>query len=105
MARRVVEMLLDDLDGGEAAETVHFGLDGKTYEIDLSNDNATKIREILDPYVKAARKKSRSGKAFRRTAVAPDPAAVRAWAKSTGRRIPDRGRIPKETVEAFLAAH
>ncbi|MFC5719540.1 Lsr2 family protein [Streptomyces gamaensis] len=104
MAQRVVVTLSDDIDGGEAAETVIFGLDGKSYEIDLNAANAKKLRSALAPYVAAGRKHSRSGKTFKRTAVAPDPAAVRAWARSHGMDVPPRGRIPKKVYEAFNAA-
>ncbi|OAR23924.1 hypothetical protein A8W25_15710 [Streptomyces sp. ERV7] len=104
MAQRVVVTLSDDLDGGEAAETVTFGLDGKAYEIDLNLVNAKKLRKALAPYVEAGRKQSRSGKVFRHTSVAPDPAAVRAWARSHNMEVPTRGRIPKKVYEAFSAA-
>ncbi|MEU1623796.1 Lsr2 family protein [Streptomyces sp. NPDC020096] len=104
MAQRVVVTLSDDIDGGEAEETVAFGLDGKTYEIDLSSANADKLRDALTPYLKAGRRRSRSGKAYKRTSVAPDPAAVRAWARSHGFDVPPRGRIPKKVYEAFDAA-
>ncbi|MGK5630010.1 histone-like nucleoid-structuring protein Lsr2 [Streptomyces sp. URMC 123] len=104
MAQRVVVTLSDDIDGGEAAETVIFGLDGKSYEIDLNSANAKKLRGTLAPYVAAGRKRSASGKAYHRTAVAPDPAAVRAWARSNGMEVPPRGRIPKKVYEAFNAA-
>ncbi|KOG86210.1 histone-like nucleoid-structuring protein Lsr2 [Streptomyces varsoviensis] len=104
MAQRVVVTLSDDIDGGEAAETVTFGLDGKSYEIDLNTANAKKLRVALAPYLEAGRKQSRSGKVYRRTAVAPDPAAVRAWARSHGMDVPPRGRIPKKVYEAFNAA-
>ncbi|MFI9205809.1 Lsr2 family protein [Streptomyces sp. NPDC053048] len=104
MAQRVVVTLSDDIDGGEAAETVIFGIDGKSYEIDLNTANAKKLRGVLAPYVEAGRKQSRSGKAYRRTAVAPDPAAVRAWARSHGMEVPPRGRIPKKVYEAFNEA-
>jgi Lsr2 len=104
MAQRVVVTLFDDIDGGEAAETVSFGLDGKTYEIDLSEVNAEKLRDGLAPFVGAGRRRSRSGKAFRTTAVAPDPATVRAWARSHGMDVPPRGRIPKKVYEAFAEA-
>ena len=40
MAQRVQVQLLDDITGEEAAETITFGLDGVSYEIDLSADNA-----------------------------------------------------------------
>ncbi|WFB08674.1 Lsr2 family protein [Streptomyces sp. LX-29] len=105
MAQRVVVTLSDDIDGGEAEETVAFGLDGKSYEIDLSSANAKKLRVALAPYVEAGRKRSRSGKAYKRTTLAPDPAVVRAWARSNQMDVPPRGRIPKKVYEAYDAAH
>ena len=62
MARRIVHQLVDDLDGsvlevGEG-ETVLFSLDGTAYEIDLTDANAAALREILAPYVDAARRVS-----------------------------------------------
>jgi hypothetical protein len=105
MAQRVVVTLSDDLDGGEAEETVVFGLDGKAYEIDLSATNADKLRNALTPYLAAGRRRSRSGKIYQRTAIAPDPAAVRAWARSHGMEVPPRGRIPKRVYEAFNSAN
>ncbi|MCP9209248.1 histone-like nucleoid-structuring protein Lsr2 [Streptomyces cucumeris] len=104
MAQRVVVTLSDDLDGGAAEETVAFGLDGRSYEIDLNAVNAEKLRDALAPFVEAGRKRSRSGKTYRRTSVAPDPAAVRAWARSHGMEVPPRGRIPKKVYEAFNAS-
>ncbi|MCP9958300.1 MULTISPECIES: histone-like nucleoid-structuring protein Lsr2 [Streptomyces] len=108
MAQRVVVTLTDDIEGGEAAETVRFGLDGKWYEIDLSETNAEKLRKSLAPYVDAGRKRSgaeKARKAFRHTAVDPDPAAVRAWAQSNRMEVPARGRIPKRIYEAFHQAN
>ncbi|WP_323378383.1 histone-like nucleoid-structuring protein Lsr2 [Streptomyces smaragdinus] len=105
MAQRVVVTLSDDIDGGEAAETVLFGLDGKSYEIDLNQANAKKLRQALEPFLAAGRKKSASGAVYKRSSVAPDPATVRAWASSNGMEVPARGRIPKRVYEAFNAAH
>ncbi len=105
VAQRVVVTLSDDIDGGEAAETVAFGLDGKSYEIDLNPANAKKLRGALAPFVEAGRKRAKSGKAYHRTAVTPDPAAVRAWARSNQMDVPPRGRIPKKVYEAFNAAN
>lgn len=105
VAQRVVVTLSDDIDGGEAAETVSFGLDGKFYEIDLNTDNAKRLREDLAPFVEAGRKRTKSGKAYHRTSVEPDPRAVRAWAESNGMEVPARGRIPKKVYDAFKAAH
>ncbi|MFF8292800.1 Lsr2 family protein [Streptomyces sp. NPDC016309] len=115
MAQRVVVTLFDDIDGGEAAETVTFGLDGKTYEIDLNPANAKKLRTALAPYLAAGRRRSARGDGGRggagtsradytRTSLEPDPAAVRAWAQSNKMDVPARGRIPKRVYEAFREA-
>lgn len=105
MAQRVVVTISDDIDGGEAAETVTFALDGKSYEIDLNAANAKKLRKSLAPFVAAGRRRSRSGKTFKTTSIAPDPAVVRAWARSHGHNVPPRGRIPKAVYSAYDAAH
>ena len=47
MAQKVNIVLVDDLDGTEATETVSFGLDGTTYEIDLNDANAASLREAI----------------------------------------------------------
>ncbi len=57
MAKKVTVTLVDDFDGeGAADETVEFGLDGVTYEIDLSAKNATKLRNDLKQWVEASRR-------------------------------------------------
>ncbi|MGW2050004.1 histone-like nucleoid-structuring protein Lsr2 [Streptomyces sp. NPDC001858] len=104
MAQKVVVTLSDDIDGSEAAETIAFGLDGRSYEIDLNEANAKKLRKALAPYVDAGRKRSKSGKAYKQTEVAPDPSAVRAWAQANKMEVPARGRIPKKIYEAFADA-
>ncbi|WP_053693837.1 histone-like nucleoid-structuring protein Lsr2 [Streptomyces sp. WM6372] len=105
MAQRVVVTISDDIDGGEAAETVTFGLDGKSYEIDLNLANAKKLRKSLEPFVAAGRRQARSGKAYKHTSLAPDPAVVRAWARSNNLDVPPRGRIPKRVYAAYSEAH
>ena len=55
MAQKVHIVLEDDLDGSPATETVSFGLDGKSYEIDLNDKNAGKLRDALAQYVGAGR--------------------------------------------------
>lgn len=110
VAQRVVVTLSDDIDGGQAAETVTFAIDGKSYEIDLNPVNAKKLRKTLAPYVAAGRKQTKAGKhgktpvSYRHTSLAPDPAAVRAWARSHQMDVPARGRIPKRVYEAFEQA-
>ena len=56
MAQSVQIILEDDLEGGPAEETVHFGVDGRQYEIDLSSANADKLRAAIRPYVGKARR-------------------------------------------------
>ena len=52
MAKQIQEILIDDLDGGEANETVSFAIDGSSYEIDLSDLNAKKLRDALTVQVR-----------------------------------------------------
>ena len=119
MAQQVNVKFVDDLDGSDAAGTVSFGLDGKTYEIDLSDDNAAKLRDSLASFVAVARKNgapaatgSRPGPKMTATSGRrPQPldreqtAAIRAWARQNGHQVSDRGRISKAVVDAFQAAH
>ena len=107
MAQSVQIILEDDLEGGEADETVQFSLDGKDYEIDLSTANAEKLREALRPYAEAGRKTTRnSGPRRTRTSGSdPDTAKIRAWAKENGHEVSDRGRIHQSVKDAYYAAH
>jgi hypothetical protein len=114
MARKVQVLLVDDVDGSTADETVSFGLDGANYEIDLSATNAAALREALANYVEAGRKLGRSGaaKAARAgTTTKPSPTtdraqnqAIRDWAKRNGLQVSERGRIPAEIVAKYRAA-
>jgi hypothetical protein len=111
MAQKVLVSLVDDLDGSEAEETVEFGLDGVSYQIDLSSDNAEELRDALAQYVEHARRAGgRKRAAVRPSAkAAARPAtvdreqnqAIRAWARKNGFQVSDRGRIPSEVVEAY----
>lgn len=60
MAQRTIIKLVDDPDGAElergSGETIRFGVDGRTYEIDLSDDNAAALREALRPYTETGRR-------------------------------------------------
>ena len=110
MAQRVNVVLVDDIDGSDAAETVSFGLDGAVYEIDLSKSNARKLREALSLYVGSARRVSRSGRSAprggRSTARAgrEQTQAIREWARSNGYAVSDRGRVPAVVLEAYNSA-
>ncbi|MFG2290586.1 Lsr2 family protein [Streptomyces sp. NPDC048595] len=110
MAQKVQVLLVDDLDGGEAEETVTFALDGKSYEIDLSDTNAQKLRESLADFVKAGRRTGgrSSGRGKARVAASgasQDTAKIRAWAKENGYNVNDRGRVPADIREAFEKAN
>ncbi|MFJ9415423.1 MULTISPECIES: Lsr2 family protein [unclassified Streptomyces] len=110
MAQKVQVLLVDDLDGGEADETVTFSLDGKSYEIDLTVANAEKLRESLADFVKAGRRTGgrAAGRGKARAASAGgsgDTAKIRAWAKENGYNVNDRGRVPADIREAFEKAN
>jgi hypothetical protein len=107
MAQKVQVLLVDDLDGGEASETVVFGLDGASYEIDLSSVNADKLRKELTQYVEHARK-GNSPARRRRARTGPGrerSAQIRQWAKQRGYKVNERGRIPATIVAEYEAAH
>jgi len=113
MVRRIVHQLVHDLDGtllevGEG-ETVLFSLDGVAYEIDLTTENAAVLRDLLAPYVSAARsisaRRSSPEPRGRRRAGQQDYSAIRAWAKENGHKVSERGRVPAAIIEAYDAAH
>ncbi|WP_351231771.1 Lsr2 family protein [Streptomyces sp. NPDC002133] len=110
MAQKVQVLLVDDLDGGEADETVTFALDGKTYEIDLTTANADNLRSLLDPYTKGGRRtggRAATGRGKGRAAAtgSKDTAEIRKWAKENGYSVNDRGRVPAEIREAYEKAN
>ncbi len=112
MAQKVHIVLEDDLDGGDASETVAFGLDGTSYEIDLNEENAAGLREALSAYVGHARKVGSGRRTTKRSAAStasasggPSAKDVREWARESGHEVPDRGRIPADVREAYDAAH
>ncbi len=107
MARKVEVVLIDDIDGTTAQRSIAFAIDGQSYEIDLSNENAERFDAALKEFVEAARpvrRKSRGGRAATR-AQGPTPAEIRAWAEQSGVKVSARGRIPSEVLEAYEAAH
>lgn len=106
MAQRVHIVLEDDIDGGDATETVLFGVDGITYEIDLSDKNAAKLRDSLAKYVASARRTTpRARRAARRGTAGASTAQVRDWARTNGYVVSDRGRISAEVRSAYEAAN
>lgn len=104
MARKTTVTLIDDIDGSPADESVLFGLDGVQYEIDLSAANAGRLRESLARYIGEARRTTGRRPAAARSS-ASDLAAIRAWARSNGHQVSDRGRIAAPILAAYRAAH
>ena len=111
MAQKVTVLLVDDIDGGSADETVSFSLDGVSYEIDLSTKNAKTFRDALAQYVGQARRvggRSSGGRAARgarRGGGDNRTAEIREWARKNGHKVNERGRIPAAVVEAYDKAH
>ncbi len=113
MAQRTHVLLIDDLDGSSADETLNFGLDGAAYEIDLSAANAGLLRKALADYVAAGRRKGTVRAGFRRGGASRslrdagdvDTATVRSWARDNGYAVNERGRIAAEILDAYRAAH
>jgi hypothetical protein len=123
MAQQMTVRFVDDLDGSEASGTVDFGLDGRRYEIDLSEVNAARLREALAPFIGVARtaggrrsagRRSGSGRGARQSVAGAqgtparssreETAAIRQWARDHGHQVSDRGRISKSVMEAYQAA-
>lgn len=118
MAQKVQVILVDDVDGGDASETVTFGLDGVSYEIDLNDDNAAKLRDALATWVGHARRVGGRSTGGRRRSSAStsssasgsakggtDTASVRAWARENGYEVSERGRIAADVLAAYEAAN
>ena len=116
MAQKVDVRFVDDLDGSEASGTVSFALDGRAYEIDLSDDNAARLRDSLATFIAAARRTVARRARGQRNSTSEAPAAparpsreataaIRTWARENGHEVSERGRIPKAVVEAYHSAH
>lgn len=112
MAQKVLVQLVDDLDGTASPDisTVSFALDGVSYEIDLTESNADRLREQLADFVSAARRtggRVRRGSATARSAPArnsEETRKIREWAAENGYELAGRGRIPRHVTEAYNAA-
>lgn len=109
MAQKVTIVLVDDVDGSEATETVTFALDGKSYEIDLNEKNASDLRDALAPWLGHARRVTGApGRARRAAGTGASKGNlkdVREWARDNGHEVSERGRIPASVQEAYDAAH
>jgi hypothetical protein len=111
MAKKVQVLLVDDIDKSSPAdETVSFSLDGVSYEIDLTSDNAAKLRDDLAVWIGHAERTGGRRSTGRSTAASKssgrkDVGAIRAWARENGHSVNDRGRISAEIQAAYDKAH
>jgi hypothetical protein len=115
MAQRVQVILVCDLHEGEVegAETVTFGLDGSSYEIDVCEAHGKELRDSFAPYVGAARRAGRTasgsgrraGRGSRSGGGNNQVAEIREWARKNGHQVSERGRISATVKAAYDAAH
>jgi hypothetical protein len=109
MAKKTLVVIEDDLNGKPATETVAFAIDGVSYEIDLSDANAARLRKVFGAYIYAGRRVGGTV-AVRRGGGRPAAtdrdqlSAIRAWARGHGYAISDRGRIPNHITELYHSA-
>ncbi|MBE8519404.1 Lsr2 family protein [Amycolatopsis sp. H6(2020)] len=110
MAQKVLVEILDDIDGSAAAQTVQFGLDGVTYEIDLSDENATALRDELARYIGAGRRiggrkvRVATGQSTTTASDRERNQQIRSWANANGYEVSERGRLSSEVVSAYEQA-
>lgn len=105
----------DDIDDREGAETREFSLEGQDYEIDLVDENMEELRKALAGFIESARKVGKARRAIKasstRSTTITQPSnthdlnAIREWARSKKMKVSDRGRIPKDIVDAFNSEH
>lgn len=107
-------MLVDDMTGEQADQSVTFGLDGVAYKIDLTDANASGLRDALAVYIGSAERLGKYELAGKPKAQVPPPGqrrtreeldAIRVWANDNGYAVSDRGRIKEEIIEAYDKAH
>lgn len=107
--KKIIELLEDDVDGGEASATVPFAFNGVQYEIDLSDKNRTRLEKALQPWIDCARKtggRSRASAQRGPTGVnGHSSREIRDWARTKGLTVPERGRIPNDVRKQFAEEH
>lgn len=116
MAKTTVEVLIDDLDGSEAAETVLLGWNGDWRELDLSKRNLASLSRTLDKYwnvgrpvrgesrARARHDRPRKASTSRSAVAKRDPKLIRAWAMEHGIAVPGGGRIPVDVERRYNEA-
>ena len=113
MAKTVIVKLTDDMDGGDADETIEFTLDGQSYEIDLSTANASKLRQAFKPYIEKGRSSRGGGGRARSPRPSGPPAKESLYSKLSGEEkarfrawanMPTARRISDARVKSWSAS-
>ena len=110
-------LIIDDLTGDTGARTRAFRIDGTDYEIDLTDASYAEFKAVLKPYLRAARQvggavvagsrrgRRTGGSSGTTSGKAPtDAAVIRAWARSVGMPVTERGRVAPDVRAAWEAA-
>jgi Lsr2 len=106
LAQRIRVEVIDDIDGATAAAaTVSFGLDGRAYEIDLSEEHIEELAEAIRPFIESARKVPMVRRPSPGDAGRPNQAAIREWARASGMKVSSRGLIPTKVIDAYQTTH
>ena len=118
MAQKVIVETVDDLDGSVITDgsggTVSFSFSGRSYEIDLSEENRERLAEALEPFIAKARPTGqRRPQAAPRSSGSGGSSAgdanrlqdIREWARANGHQVSDRGRISKAVQDAYARAN
>lgn len=105
MATHVTTVLIDDIDGGQADETLHLTFEGERYTIDLSSKNAAKLRKVIQPYLDAGRREGAVKRATESSRDSTHVSKIRAWAIDQGFSVAERGRLRAEIFASYRASH
>lgn len=105
MATLVTTSKVDDTDGvSEATQTVEFALDDTNFEIDLTDRNAQRLRDILAEFIAHARRVGKPPVRPHTKRLPPETARdVRVWVREHGGTVFDKGRLPDGYVQAYFA--
>lgn len=114
MARREITQFFDDLDNtplnADEVNVVEFSYKGSTYVLDLSEANAQKFADTVEPYIAAGTKVTRiRGRGRGAGATGKSDSGrnrrIREWARNNGYSVSSRGQIARDVIDAYEAAN
>ncbi|AKK07257.1 MAG: Lsr2 family protein [Corynebacterium sp.] len=107
MARREITQIFDDLDDSPLnendAHVLRFSIDGSGYVMDVSTKNCEKFKDAIAPFIEKARPESISAR--RNSEQKYNPKDVREWAIARGYEVAVRGKLSRQIIDDYLAAH